>query len=80
MRDLQSQMEAATQHCFEQVVLLAFLVLPHQLLTPGVPQHLGLEAALNSSLDLPLTAGLENCPSLNAHCNYTCKWSLWQNS
>lgn len=78
MSNLQSQMETATQHCFEQTGLLAFPVLPHQLLTPGVPQHSGLEAVLNSSPDLPLTVWLENCPSV--HCNYTCKWSVWQST
>lgn len=80
MSDLQSQMETATQHCFEHPGLLAFPVLPHQLLTPGVPQHPSLEAVLNSSLDLPLTARLENCPSLSVDCNYTCKLCVWQNT
>lgn len=56
MSNLQSQMETASQHCFEHTGLVAFPVLPHQLLTPGVPQHPGLEAVLNSSPDLPLKA------------------------
>lgn len=62
MSNPQSQMETAAQHCFEHAGLLAFPVLPHQLLTPGVPQPHGLEAVPNSSPDLPLTA-LKTAPA-----------------